>query len=188
MTPTPAAARTAGAGCATSTSAAGHDGRDDHPINCVSWHQADTYCRWRSGKLPTAEEWRAEASNGGRWCYPWGVERDERCDNLHVDQADYASCDDAVFADGWDQRGCGRGTTWPVCEKAGDRSTSNLCDLAGNLSEWTSTPREAGGESQYLFLGGNYATTHPLLLSVDSESGQPPDDHLDGVGFRCMLP
>ena len=166
-----------------------YGGRDQHPLNCVSWYQADAYCRWADGRLPTAAEWRDEASNGGRWCYPWGVERVEHCDSLHVDPADYATCDDAVFsAEGYGQAGCGRGTTWPVCEKAGDRSANDACDLAGNVTEWTSTPMAETGEPQYMFLGGNYKSLQPLYLTADAESSQPPDDHLETVGFRCMLP
>ncbi|MFW5739287.1 MAG: formylglycine-generating enzyme family protein, partial [Myxococcota bacterium] len=31
--------------------------RGSHPINCVDWAQADTYCRWAGARLPTEAEW-----------------------------------------------------------------------------------------------------------------------------------
>lgn len=31
--------------------------RSDHPINCVTAEDADRFCRWAGGRLPTEEEW-----------------------------------------------------------------------------------------------------------------------------------
>ncbi len=42
------------------------EGRSNHPINCVSWAQADTYCKAVGNRLPTEEEWEYGARGGGR--------------------------------------------------------------------------------------------------------------------------
>ena len=39
-------------------------GKENHPMNCVSFYGAENYCEWMGGRLPTDDEWEAEASNG----------------------------------------------------------------------------------------------------------------------------
>jgi formylglycine-generating enzyme required for sulfatase activity len=43
----------------------GQPGRERYPINCVSFQQAQQYCAWRGGRLPTQGEWEyaAERAN-----------------------------------------------------------------------------------------------------------------------------
>jgi formylglycine-generating enzyme required for sulfatase activity len=35
----------------------GARGRENHPMNCVDWNQANAYCRARGKRLPTNDEW-----------------------------------------------------------------------------------------------------------------------------------
>ena len=94
---------------------------DTHPVVCVDWSQATAFCSAAGGRLPSEAEWEYAASGGEGRKYPWGSEE--------------ATCARAVMNDGG--LGCGEKRTWPVCSKRAGESKHGLCDLAGNVWEWT---------------------------------------------------
>ncbi len=154
----------------------GHTGRDRHPMNCVSWHGATAFCRWAGGRLPTEKEWYAEASNGGTRKYPWGSEK--------------ATCARAVLDDGKtggsadsDTSSCGEVRTWPVCSKPAGNSISGLCDMSGNVWEWTSTAQG----SERVFRGGGWSNDEGGLRAFVSYRA-PPTRWYYTNGFRCARP
>ena len=98
--------------------------RDDHPINCASWEDAQAYAAWVDAgtRLPTEAEWEYAARGGGLdQAYPWGDAP--------------PTCERAVMVEG--SAGCGEEGTAPVCSRSplGD-SAQGVCDLAGNVFEW----------------------------------------------------
>ncbi len=57
----------------------GFDQSEDHPVVCVTWDEANTFCHWLTGqepglsyRLPLDEEWTSAAGTSHR--YPWGNE------------------------------------------------------------------------------------------------------------------
>jgi iron(II)-dependent oxidoreductase len=101
----------------------GVEGREDYPVNCVSWHQASDYCFWSGYQLPSEAQWEyAARSRGQDITYPWGDE--------------VATCDYAVMNDGG--YGCGTNRAMPNCSMPDGNTEQELCDMAGNLWEWVS--------------------------------------------------
>ncbi len=89
----------------------------------MDWYQAREFCAWAGGRLPSEAEWEYAAGSGPEdWTHPWG----------HPP----ATCARAVMDDGHGI-GCGKGRMWPVCSRPAGNSAQGICDLAGNLYEWT---------------------------------------------------
>ena len=145
----------------------GHSGREDHPVNCVNWYQARVFAEWAGGRLPTGEEWTHAATSGGRsWDYPWGDEE--------------ATCGRAIMDDEGD--GCGQDRTWPVCSKPAGNSTQGVCDLAGNVWEWTD---DRAGSSR-VYRGGGWGLPAPYLRASYRAAGDGPYKFDYRLGFRLV--
>jgi len=95
--------------------------RDDHPMNCVDWGDAQAFSKWIGARLCSEAEWEyAARSCGKEQKYPWGDEE--------------ATCERAVMIGS--SESCGRRGTWAVCSKQQGNSEQGVCDLAGNVREW----------------------------------------------------
>jgi formylglycine-generating enzyme required for sulfatase activity len=46
--------------------------RDDWPLVNVTWWEAQEYCKWRGGRLPTEAEWERAARGDDTRAWPWG--------------------------------------------------------------------------------------------------------------------
>lgn len=153
--------------------------RSQFPINGVSHRQAQTFCQWAGGRLPSAEEWQYAARSGGRGqAFPWGNE--------------LPNCQRAVITTptGW---GCGRLQSATVCSKPKGNNDYGVCDLAGNLAEWVAAavPRPAtvacGGSYGGVDQWDTEATITPEKMSQYRAASCVPvaDQASTELGFRC---
>src|SRR5690606_39786600 len=77
---------------------------DDYPVLYVNWYQADEFCTWREGRLPSEAEWERAASfdpeQGIKTVYPWGDNFDGSLLN-YCDANCYRGDHDTAFDDGY---------------------------------------------------------------------------------------
>lgn len=104
----------------------GHPERGDHPVNCIDWQQALTYCETKQGRLPREAEWEKAARAGSASAYPWGTK---------------VTCEQAILDDGKtmgsvpnEPDGCGEDRTWPIGSR--EPNAFGLYDMHGNAGEW----------------------------------------------------
>jgi formylglycine-generating enzyme required for sulfatase activity len=170
--------------------------REDHPMNCLLWEQARAFCRYAGKRLPTAEEWEYVArSTGTHYAVHLGVS--ELRDHTYWPWSGPAlpTCDQANL------RECGLGGTVPVCSQPAGNTEQGVCDVVGNVSEFTSEceawtewePSDYGpGEhipSRICTVRGQSWDSSPsrplLMLVTPAGSMEPGRDREHGVGFRC---
>jgi len=161
------------------------------PINCVTWYEAQAFCVWDNGRLPTEAEWNYAAAGGDEQrFYPWGS---APLDPTHA----VYGCDPVVFpttcADSKE--------VFPVGSVPMGDGKWKQSDLSGNVREWN---------QDYVFDPFLYSTTLcndcanlvpsasrmnrggsfnvPTTLTTSYRLGGSPDTRNPAQGVRCARP
>jgi formylglycine-generating enzyme required for sulfatase activity len=153
--------------------------RLNDPVIGVTWDQADAYCKWMNGHLPTEAQWEKTARSDDLRSYPWGSGAPS-CDLLN-----FSNC---------------IGSTTSVVKYPQGKSPYGALDMAGNAFEWVNDYYDA----QYYRTGPNQDPPGPengQRKSVRSTSYRSntdqvpvavrffdlPSNHRPDLGFRCVV-
>jgi formylglycine-generating enzyme required for sulfatase activity len=161
----------------------GKQGREKHPMNCVSWSQASTYCEWAGKRLPSEQEWERAARGAGGSKYPWGSAG-------YGEAGPVANIADETLArekprwpaaKGYDD---GFYATAPVGSFPAGSSPEGALDMLGNVWEWTSSWSDPDHKYR-VARGGSWANA-PQLVRASNRYRFNPAYRGETFGFRCV--
>lgn len=143
-------------------------GRDDHPVNCVSLAQAQQYCAWAKGKVPTEEQWEYAAKGPTTRLYPFG---DGAPSTSNVCWTDNGTCKGDV--------------------PESDRSYFGVAGMGANVSEWTRSSycpysNPFCGATERVVRGGEWYNHDSFMVESASRGAADPGLSGSTVGVRCV--
>ena len=152
--------------------------QDRQPVVGVDWDDAQRFCAWAGGRLPTEAEWEYACRAGTVTAFHWGDDEKQA----------------VQFA--WFGEDLNNGGTHPV---GGKRPNPwGLHDLTGNVWEWTQdlwhdcydgAPADGSawtkdGDRPLLVIRGGSWFNVPANLRSAGRLGGAPDFRFDNLGFR----
>ena len=173
-----------------------------HPITCIDWSQAQEYCYWRGGDLPTEAQWEKAARGTDGRIYPWGNSV-PTCQNGN-----------AMFFQTGDGASSARCVLSTVdSQSASSQSPYGLGHMAGNVYEWVLDSYDARyyqrsanidpmgpddgcylwqdgwkDDCLYKVIRGGAYNTFEDRNSTFARSFSKPEVQDRNIGFRCAYP
>jgi len=131
----------------------------DFPVVWISQRDAQAYCEWNGGRLPTDLEWEKAARGSDGRIFPWGnSELESSTTNIG-------------------------GELEPVGNRPEDQSPFYVYDMGGNVSELTATVSDT---NRVIIKGGCFRSGYKDALTYTRNYFDSSDFRDDQTGFRCV--
>ncbi len=166
----------------------GQPGADDEPAVHLGFDEAQAYCRWAGGRLPSDAEWAAAAYleqrtappapfvAGRRYAFPSGDSpQGAQCLNDCGAAAEQRALRHSARL--WRGHGHARAGSTPA-------GVNGLHEMAGNAWEWVDDPPGAAPGAERRTRGGSW-WYGAAQMREDHHQGKPPDTTVVYIGFRC---
>jgi len=151
----------------------------DLPVTSIRWEQAQTFCEFVGGHLPSEAQWEKTARGADGNMYPWG-NAEPNCELLNFN-------------------GC-VGKTSSVIEYPPGASPYEVLDMAGNVFEWVADWYQANyyeeapfenppgpGSGEERSVRGSTFESGPNQVASALRFFLNPDEYRSDLGFRCVV-
>ena len=164
-------------------------GEDDLPLTFVLKRDAEAFCRWAGGRLPTNAEWEKAARGTDGRAYPWGDEFKPDCANISRRTTLTTSSAPDCKLPLAPSRGKFVGGSFPK-----GASPYGCEDMSGNVWEWVSDAWRdrnflglpQGHEARGILRGGAYSYS-PMQARTSYQGFEALDATCHDVGFRFAM-
>jgi formylglycine-generating enzyme required for sulfatase activity len=168
---------------------AGGQTHDGEPAVHVTFNEAQAFCRWAGGRLPTDAEWVRAAYTELRGAPPAPFVRGRTFPYPTGERPDGAQCL-ADCGPGARQRAINHGARLAHGDGHARVGTTpagvnGLHDMGGNAWEWVDEPRGAAAGAERRTRGGSW-WYGAAQMRADHLQGKPANTTVVYIGFRCL--